>query len=513
MHQYETFELSFQGPMLTEHWVAVDLAGTFTHEDGQSIHVTGFYVGDGKYVIRFLPEKAGQWTYTISGVINASGSIRCEPASSSGPVRTKGTGFYRAEGTCFHPFGTTVYALMHQSAEVIDRTMGTLKSAPFNKVRLCVFPKHYTYNANEPEYYAFEKNADGSWDVSRPSFAFWEHFETRLRQLGGMGIEADIILFHPYDRWGFSKLSQEDNLLYLDYLLRRLAAFPNVWWSLANEYDVCLGYKSVEDWEEIEEFVASHDPYHHPLSNHNIACFWDASRPNISHASLQTKRIAEVPRFIERYGKPVMIDECCYEGNISEPWGSISGREMTYRFWRTVCSGGYCTHGETFYDDHDILWWAKGGVLKGESPARIAFLRSIIETLPGPLEPVVSGFERFIAASDAEVNTALKTADKDTAGLFLALLRMPAEDRLLFRLVERAYTARCGDKALLIFYDLRTSIKDVLQLPEDGPYTVEVIDVWEMTRKTVLAGVSGTVEVPLPGKEGMAVLATKEKIV
>jgi hypothetical protein len=29
---------------------------------------------------------------------------------------------------------------------------------------------------------------------------------------------------------------------------------------------------------------------------------------------------------------------------------------------------------------YDIIWWAKGGVLKGESPARIAFLKDIIET-------------------------------------------------------------------------------------------------------------------------------------
>lgn len=34
-------------------------------------------------------------------------------------------------------------------------------------------------------------------------------------------------------------MPREDNLIYLDYLIRRLAAFPNVWWSLANEYDLC----------------------------------------------------------------------------------------------------------------------------------------------------------------------------------------------------------------------------------------------------------------------------------
>lgn len=41
----------------------------------------------------------------------------------------------------------------------------------------------------------------------------------------------------------------------------------------------------------------------------------------------------------------------------------------------------------------------------------------------------------------------------------------------------------------------------------ENEYDVEVIDVWEMTRERVLESVSGEVEVSLPGKEGMAVLA------
>ena len=40
-------------------------------------------------------------------------------------------------------------------------------------------------------------------------------------------------------------------------------------------------------------------------------------------------------------------------------------------------------------------------------------------------------------------------------------------------------------------------------------YTVEVIDSWEMTRETVFEGVNGKVTVPLPSKEGMAIMAVK----
>ena len=40
---------------------------------------------------------------------------------------------------------------------------------------------------------------------------------------------------------------------------------------------------------------------------------------------------------------------------------------------------------------------------------------------------------------------------------------------------------------------------------------VEVIDVWEMTRQTDAEGISGKVEVRLPGKPGIAMLAVKDE--
>ncbi|MFG6363812.1 DUF5605 domain-containing protein [Schaedlerella sp.] len=51
-----------------------------------------------------------------------------------------------------------------------------------------------------------------------------------------------------------------------------------------------------------------------------------------------------------------------------------------------------------------------------------------------------------------------------------------------------------------------------LELPKDHSYQVDVIDTWEMTRKTVLHGASGNVRIQMPGKKYMAVLALREDI-
>lgn len=49
-----------------------------------------------------------------------------------------------------------------------------------------------------------------------------------------------------------------------------------------------------------------------------------------------------------------------------------------------------------------------------------------------------------------------------------------------------------------------------LDLPREGSYRVEVIDAWNMTREVVAENVCGKVQVKLPGREDMAVLALRQ---
>lgn len=510
MKQYETVELAWKGPMPQESYVDVDIKAVIAGK-GEEWAIKGFYAGEGIYKVRFLPKEAGVYTYRVSGCVEAEGKLEIEKADRicHGMVKADGEHFSYEDGTPYYPFGTTVYALLHQEEELINQTMDSLSKAPFNKVRLCIFPKSYEYNSNEPRYYAFEKDENGNWDVNRPCFAFWDAMEARIRELDKMGIETDLILFHPYDRWGFDKLEQKDNLIYLDYAIRRLSAFPNIWWSLANEYDI--SGKKLEEWEEIEEYVAANDPWKHLLSCHNCFPMWDASRKNVTHLSIQSKAFWRLAELREKYHKPVVLDECCYEGNLPMYWGSISGHEMVRRFWRAVSSGTYCTHGETFLDPgKEVLWWAKGGRLKGESPERIAFLRNIVENLPGPLEAIpaqVEGARAIAAMPPEQQENIFAQAEPILRNAVKAVSRMSEEYFRDFVAAEYIYQGHCGEKAYLYYYDTRTCAEDTLTLPESHTYRIEVMDTWNMTREVIKEHVNGKVTVCLPGREDMAVLA------
>lgn len=504
MHLYEMFELQFTGQEPEDSWADIDLTAVFENQ-GEKKTVKGFYAGNGIYKVRFLPEKTGTYTWQVSGIVAGSGTEVCESATGQhhGMVQAEGTHFAYQDGTKYLPFGTTIYALAHQEEAVIQDTFVSLKNSPFNKVRHCIFPKHYLYNQNDPEYFPFEKNAEGNWDVHRPCMKFWEHFETIVEKLGGMEIETDLILFHSYDRWGFSLLSMEESKIYLEYAIRRLAAYPYVWWSLANEYDFLFNRK-IEDWYEIEEFVAQADPYGHLLSNHNGVHHYDFSRPNITHCCVQTDAMHKADVWQERYQKPVVYDECCYEGNIEMSWGNISAFEMVNRFWRGCTKGAYVTHGETFVSEDEILWWAKGGVLKGESAPRIAFLKDILYALPSCLTPWTEPMD----VNFADINMSLKDCEDPDLAFRGLLQSCTAEEQEIQAAKDANYAGHCGEEAFLKYYARQCVAVSSIMLPSTHTYKIEAIDVWKMERWTIAEKASGKTMLKLPGKEGIAVLAT-----
>ncbi|ULT54891.1 DUF4038 domain-containing protein [Neobacillus drentensis] len=507
IEKYNIFERSINGPKPTKSNVKVDFIGTFS-KDNKMVEVKGFYNGNGEYVVRFMPDDLGVWHYELKlnakELITESGEFECikQTGENHGPAVTNGMKFQYADGAKFIPFGTTIYAWIHQPKALIEKTIETLSKSPFNKVRMCVFPKSLFYNNNEPELFPFEKDKEGKWDVHQPNFEFWNHLETQVKALLDLGIEADLILFHPYDRWGFSKLGLHDNLTYLDYCVRRLAAYRNIWWSLANEYDTVFSINE-EDWEVFGKFISSEDVYNHLLSNHNLTKVYDASKPWITHCSIQTNSFHKSKMYRDQYQKPVMIDECRYEGNIEHSWGNITAFEMVHRFWAVMVLGGYCTHGETYHRDDEVLWWAKGGELHGESVERIAFLKKIMHELEGEIQPDKDLY-------NMNPNEPKEKNENEIAFEKFLLTLDPVEfDTFRFGSITN-FSGRHEDKYIIKYLGRERPCIINLELPDNSEeYRVEVIDIWDMTRETVVEKATGKQLLDLPGKEGIAVLATK----
>ncbi len=451
VEQWGVFEASFKDRRAESVPIKTAFSATFSQGD-KSLTVPGFWDGDNTFKVRFSPPTVGTWTFKTTSsrpdLNDQSGSfIAVEPKGDNhGPIQVFKTFYLRyADGTPYHQFGTTCYAWIHQPEAMQEQTLETLASSPFNKIRFCVFPKDYTYNKNEPNFFAFKKDANGDFNLAQPDIAFWRHLERRIVDLQKLGIEADVILWHPYDRWGFADMSDKEDDRYLRYCIARLSAFRNVWWSLANEYDFMTdqpkgrrGNKQFEDWDRFFSILEKEDPYPRMRGIHNGRVWYDHTKDWVIHASLQTSDMNGGVRFRNEYQKPVLYDECRYEGDVPQGWGNLTAREMTQRFWLGTMSGCYVGHGETYKHPKDLLWWSKGGVLHGQSPPRIQWLKDLMSDAPpfDELVPMGNDQGRFMLGKNGEYY----------------LLYCPAGQ------VEQ------------------------LELPGDRPYKVDAIDPWEMTQ-------------------------------
>ncbi len=395
IEQWGVFELSLIGSSDGNPYMDDTLYGKFTN-GSKTVTVPGFYDGNGIYKIRFSPDKQGRWTYAIQSsqdeLNDKAGSFQCvEPTGKNhGPVKIVNTHYLEYEdGSPFYSVGTTAYQWTSVKQSIQDKTIETLKTTPFNKVRMCVFPKSYRYgNTTEPWVYPYSRK-DTVNDFTQPNFEFFQNFDKRVAQLMDMGIEAEVILFHPYDKWGYFLMGKEMNEKYVRYMIARLSAYRNVWWSLANEWDI-PEIKVAIDWEGIGTLLQNEDPYGHLRSIHNWyqdeTHFYDHTRPWVTHVSAQTYFFFNAIKWRDQYQKPVLFDEMRYEGDVASGWGKLTAKEMSDYFWKAGLSGVYGMHSDTYRNDTDteteVRWWAKGGRLMGESSKRITFFRSIMEQAP-----------------------------------------------------------------------------------------------------------------------------------
>ena len=503
VEQYGIFETAFEGKTNGNPFTDYEIHGIFEGA-GEHKEVQGFYDGDGRYVIRFMPSGCGDYRYHVEGSFSDEvyeGSFRVVRTDKQlhGPVRVRDRfHFSYADGTSYFSIGTTCYVWELQSNERIAETLQSLKEAGFNKIRFCIFPKHYLYNLTEPRDYPFPgtpvdssaitpdnfmkydyATPGNSWDFTRFQPEYFRHIEKCILALQDIGVEADLIIFHPYDRWGFSNMPREAEVLYLHYIINRFAAFSNVWWSMANEFDI-LPNRTDADWSFYGRFFAEHDPYQHLRSIHQCFRLFDHSEDWVTHVSYQRmdlyKTAEDTDGLREKYGKPVVLDEIAYEGNIPCGWGNINGQEMVRRFWEGAMRGGYPGHGETILENTGaeipMLWWSHGGKLKGESWKRVRFLLGIMSETPGG-----------------------------------ALMRKAAEwDCVTAVPQDEALYAKTGYR-IDYFSFMCPSVRN-FEMPEGTEWEVEVIDTWNMTIEK-RGRFSGKYAIELPGRPYMAIRLRK----
>ena len=297
VEQWGVFEARFRGPSTGNPFLDVQLTAEFV-QGHRKVEVSGFYDGEGVYCTRYMPDAPGAWTFTTTSnapeLNGKTGAFEVAPAKmgNHGPVQVAHRfHFAHVDGTPYFPFGTTCYSLGFIGEQFEKQAFDGLVAAGFNKVRLCLLPK--PLGKLQPVAMPFERIpgspvsdpkplSDGGmsgqrFDTARLNPAYFRHFERVIQKLNELRIQADVILFHPYDGWGFRSMTAASNELYLRYAVARLAPYSNVWWSVANEFDLVQS-KTLADWDSYFRIIAESDPSSHLRSIHHSKEHYDNSK-------------------------------------------------------------------------------------------------------------------------------------------------------------------------------------------------------------------------------------------
>ncbi len=478
VEQWGLFELALAGPSGGNPFQEVVLKAEFTLEH-RTVRVTGFYDGGGMFRVRFMPDMPGRWSYrTVSATAELggkTGSLTVTAPTTAGNHGPVGTAhqfhFEHADGTAYFPFGTTTYAYLFATDANAAASLKGMRECRFNKSRVCVLPKPL---GKGPQALPFPTTGldaaghGGTGDFARFNPEYFQTLERRILELQAAEVEADCILFHPYDAWGYKAMPAAVDDFYLRYVVARLSAYRNVWWSIANEYDLVKA-KTMSDWDRFFRIVQAEDPYSHLRSIHHSRVIYDHSKPWCTHASLQSYDFEKSEARRAAWNKPIVYDEIQYEGDVDRRWGNLSAEEMTHRFWLATVRGVYATHGEVFGTTDDDptpqTTWSDAGALRGESGVRIDFLRGLVER-------------------------ATRTGFNESEG---------------------AYYLNAADAAgnILYYFDYHRPARYDFPLPSAGTYSAMLIDPFAMTSTPIEGSFTGKSRIKLPSKPYRAVLFLK----
>ncbi len=235
------------------------VTAVFSGPGGIKKNVLGFWDGGNTVKIRFTPTTEGRWTYLTQsvdkGLNGQRGGFTCvaPKAGQHGFVRRDAQHPYHFvydDGTHYFMMGQTYYNLLGSEAgrRGYRTAIDSSRAMGMNKIRMHVNGSLSEITNSGPTV----QGIPGEFGV--PNLAHFRHVDSVIRYMDEHQMVADLILL-PRRELGTAEIE----LRYLDYVLARYAAFPNVIWCLINEWNYAKRPKAF--YTRAGEHMSAHDPW------------------------------------------------------------------------------------------------------------------------------------------------------------------------------------------------------------------------------------------------------------
>ena len=418
VHRYGVHEIVFHGPNCSAKDNPVrdiELVTEWRHESGDRIRVWGFYDGDGRggiegnvFKVRFCPPRLGKWwlhaVRSNDSKLNGQHCgdvVKCLDSTHPGfwlvDPDTQGRWYRRSDGS--HPYiiGNTMYTFLSEcgpdgptGGNIADDVHGN--SEYFKKIRFSIAGGRYPHPQDKPFLdEAGKPTDDGDWS-HRPNPAwFSQRVDLAVKTAYEHDVIADLILNGPDTVESRSILRAQHNdgdaTPILQYMAARYGSFPNVWFCLANEFDIKTPKYTTEQAATFGRILREHLPYPMPVSIHARPRDWyrELNRQPAWHDHViiqkKLKALNEAADWVSRNhaiggGVPVIDDELAYEGK-GDGW---SEADVIESHLGAFLGGGYGTTGHKPAAKQGHYFWGHFKAEEHHAADNLKWLREQIDT-------------------------------------------------------------------------------------------------------------------------------------
>jgi hypothetical protein len=382
----------------------VELAMTFRHESGAlDVRVHGFWDGDGRggrrgnvFKVRFCPARPGRWEVvdTASNRAELNGqrhgdTLACTESQHPGLWIADGRWYRRSDGS--HPFivGNTHYSFLSRRN---DR--GAVASDPvddvrrnrehFSKLRFALTADRYP----DPDLKPFLDDSGAQTDDGRfshrPNPQWFHHrVDPVIAEGHRADLICDIILCGPDTRESRSTLRGNPRP-WLRYAAARYASYPNVWFCLANEWDIKEPKYTPAEMKAAGAALRSFLPHATPISVHGAPARWNPALSGAWHDHViiqhKLKKLGEAADSAARNfeaggGKPVVNDENAYQG----AGDKFSEADTVEGCFGTFLGGAYASTGEKYGNKLGQYFWGGFDAEAHSAAPRLGYLRDYVD--------------------------------------------------------------------------------------------------------------------------------------
>src|SRR5579859_2893822 len=347
------FEATFESKKLyTDPFNDVDLDIVF-YKDAQSWRVPTFWRGGNKWTVRFAPPAPGVYRYRLEStdrdnpdLNDREGKVTITAYDGENDLLRHGAihvsankrYFEQADGTPFYWLGDTWWTGLSDrlSWDGFKKLTADRKAKGFTVVQIVagLIPSNEELAPSDP---GFCNEGGCVWEpgFSQINPAYFDYADRRVQYVVDSGLVPAIVggWRQVLGQMGIAKMKK-----HWRYIIARYGAYPVFWIGGGEVYDRPAKPKqqgslfetmlAVPGWTDVVRYIRTTDPYHHPLTVHEVAPPFDTAlidesltdfdlfQPgHVGWPSIATE-VAQLNKHYARttVTKPLVVGEVDYEG-------------------------------------------------------------------------------------------------------------------------------------------------------------------------------------------------------